>query len=343
MRLLVAEILYPEGHKALDNRLVELLAEDNEIDLIDNRGFFRNLPCSKLCNILNIPQFFSNRLEPLISLLFIVNYIILAFAIRNRKYDKIILLSVRNDSLFWVYPLFRQQHIAVFHHNDIDRVMGRPFEKFLFKRLQNKIQHVVLADFIKDGMINEFKTDEDRISVVYQPKIGTSSIMTQMPFFDDEKYIIGLGRSTNEDFLLQLIEEDKKRSGKLCYRIIMRSKNIQYSSERLLITTDFYSREEFDRILCHASACVALYNSYNLRYSGIIDDSLSIGKPVIGNDIPVFRYFYEKYKGCCHIIFSASDLFAIASGELPEINERLAKAFLCSHSDENVKSQLSKI
>ena len=344
MRLLVVEILYPEGHKALDNRLIELLAEDNEIDLIDNRDFFKKLSCSKLCNLISIPQFFSNRLEPLISLLFVINYIILAFAIRKKKYDKVIFLSIRNDSFFWVYPLFRKQHICAFHHNDIDRTLGRPYEKFLFKRLQNRIQHVVLADFIKDGMIKSLNTDKDKISIVYQPKIGDGQLQDVFePFFDEKKYVIGLGRSVNEDFLRQLIETDKSFSGKLNYKIIMRSKNIRYSSERLLITTDFYSREEFDRIMHNASACIALYNSYNLRYSGIIDDALSIGKPVIGNNIPVFRYFSEKYKGCCHIIDSASDLFVIASGELPVINEEMIKCFQKNHSDENVRRQLSAI
>lgn len=343
MKLLVAEVLYPEGHKALDNRLIELLAEDNDVDLVDSKGFFKDLPCSRLCNLINLPQFFSNKLEPLISLLFIINYLILAFAIRKRKYDKIILLSVRNDSLFWVWPFFCRRNIAVFHHNDIDRTLGRPFEKFLFTKLQNKIQHVVLADFIKDGMVRNLHTKDDKVSIVYQPKIGNDKVTNLEPYFKEDKYFVGLGRSTNEDFLYQLIETDKQYSGTLNYKIIMRSKNIKYSSERLLITTDFYSREDFDRIMQHASACIALYNSYNLRYSGIIDDSLSIGKPVIGNDIPVFRYFFEKYKGCCHIITSASDLFAIASSELPEINEEMVNAFLYSHSDENVKAQLSNI
>ena len=343
MRLLVAEILYPEGHKALDNRLIELLAEDNEIDLIDSHGFFGSLPCHRLCRIISIPQWFSNWLEPLISFLFVINYIMLYFAIMRRKYDKVILLSVRNDSLFWVYPLFRHQHLCVFHHNDIDRTLGRPFEKFLFKKFQNRIHHVVLADFIKEGMIKLLHTHEEQIAVVYQPMIGDGRARDYTPYFEDEKYIIGLGRSTDEEFLQQLIEIDKRYAGKLNYKIIMRSKTIRYSSERLFITTESYSREEYDRIMHHASACIALYTSYNLRYSGIIDDALSAGKLIIGNNIPVFRYFSEKYKGCCHIIDSALDLFVIVSGELPVINEEMIKCFQKNHSDENVRKQLSAI
>lgn len=342
-RLLVAEILYPEGHKALDNRLIELLAEENEIDLVDHRDFFKELSCSKLCNTVNIPQFFSNRWEPLISFLYILNYVILAFAIRKKKYDKVFLLSVRNDSLFWVYPLFRHQHLCVFHHNDIDRTLGRPFEKFLFKKLQNRIQHVVLADFIKTGMVSQFHTHDENISVVYQPIIGDIRTRDYTPYFEEEKYIIGLGRSTDEGFLQKLIETDKRYSGRLKYKIIMRSKNIRYSSERLFITTESYSREEYDRIMHHASACIALYTSYNLRYSGIIDDALSAGKLIIGNNIPVFRYFSEKYKGCCHVIDSAQDLFVIASGALPMIKEEMIKRFLEYHSDKNVRRQLNAI
>lgn len=343
MRLLVAEILYPEGHKALDNGLIELLAEENEIDLVDNRGFFKKLACSELCHLINIPQFFSNRLEPLISFLFILNYIILAFAVRKKRYDKVILLSIRNDSFFWVYPLFRKRHICVFHHNDIDRTLDRPYEKFLFKRLQNRIQHVVLADFIKEGMIKILHTNEGNVSIVYQPKTGECKPKVFEPYFKEERYIIGLGRATNEDFLRQLIETDKSFSGRFNYKIIIRSKHIRYSSERLLITTDLYSREEFDRIMHHASACLAFYDNYNLRYSGIIDDALSIGKPVIGNDIPVIRYFFEKYEGCCHIIHSTLDLFMIASGELPIINEEMIKCFRKNHSDENIRKQLRAI
>ena len=130
----------------------------------------------------------------------------------------------------------------------------------------------------------------------------------------------------------------------LPYKLYMRNKTIDFSGKNLQITNRYLSREEYNKLLLEAKACVLFYpKEYNLRYSGIIGDSLEYGLSVYGNNIPVVRYYSELYPNTCHLLDSPKVLFdeiqkSKVDAFLPDIKDYYEK-----HSYKYISSQLQNM
>lgn len=341
MQVVIAETLYPEGHKKLNKSFIELISANHDVTLLNNNNYFSIE--SKKVNVIDVFQFKPKYFEIIYTIVYFINIVLIAIKIRNLQYDKLIFLSTRIDSLYFALPLFKKNSIVVVHHNDIDRMLNRPFENCIFKRYMNKISHVVLADFIKEGLIRETKVDNENVHVVYQPCVHKVDI-DQLKISERKNLIIGLGQSLSSAIITDLIKLDTNRPIKWYNYLKIRSKNVEYNSNNLEVSSKYLSDEEYYNRLADAVACLVIYpKSFNYRYSGVIDDALSHGLVVYCNDIPVSKYFMSLYPNSCRPLKDLNELLTILSSKVNPADESEIQAFINSHSSKKVADQWNHV
>jgi len=353
-RIVVAEVLYPEGHKYYNERLIGVLSSIADVLLLDNGSYYNamTLP-SNVEKVMikhsepSVERFYRVKkflpfikYEPLLLLSYIKYYYRISRIAKKYGIKKIVLLTVQNNALSMSLPFFKGIDVYIFHHNDIDAIDYRPIDTKLFKLSMNKVYHMVLAQFIKDGLIKLSGVGEDRVYVIHEPS-SIDKDVDKISFTGRQPIIIGLGTTCEENVLKEFEELDKKYTTKLPFSIILRNKEIEYEGNNLRIIKKYLTREEFDYFLSNATACLVLYpNDFKMRYSGIIDDALNNGMGVYGSNIPVMHYFSKEYPESCHILYSAEDCFSILQKEFKTAETQDIKRFIQRHSFEYVKNQL---
>ena len=353
-KVIVAEMLYPEGHRALNKKYIELLSEIADVTIIDDGQYFatmglpldikiiktkRRIPSAE--KFLKIKKYIPFlKFEPIEMIAHFMNLISIRLVLRGIPFDKIILMSSRLDALSLSIPFFPQNKIAVFHHYEIDRLLERKADQFFFKRSYNKYDHLFLAEFIRDGLIKYYPIKAINCHIVYQPLIDGQTLDT-VNIDQRNRTIIGLGQTCDRSLLDKLIQIDKEADVVPANKILLRDKKTEYLGKNLEVIKRYLTRDEFNGFLNNYAACVLMYpSSFNLRYSGILDDALSHGMSIYGNDMPVVRYFHEKYPKSCHIFYSIEELHEIACQGVLSADRGEIENFINSHSDDNIKMQL---
>lgn len=349
MKVVVSEMLFPEGHVELNKKYISILSNICELTVVDDGKYFSSMNLSN-CNIITFSRIVPNfhkleKIKKIIPFLkldiidFIAHYINLiriSIKIRKINYDRIIFFSARNDTLGFALPLFKRKSVYVFHHVDLDLMSLKAHYLWAFKRNMSGYYHITLADFIKTGMIETFGINPDLVKVVYQPIVNNINFCSGIR----KRIIIGLGKGIDPEQLDFMIQYDKSHKERLNYQIILRDNNIEYVGRNLVVTKEYFSRDKYERYLNEASLCVILYPfSFNLRYSGVADDALSHGLPVIGNDIKVINYFSDKYPGYCHVINDLTLLFKLPDSYFYAPVEMIER-FRNNHSDKNVSEMI---
>lgn len=356
MKLLVSEVLYPEGHKYYNERLIKVLSTIGEILLLDDGAYYdqMNLPNNVIRERIvhkepSVEKFYKLRkylpfikYEPLLLWSYIKYYRRISKIAKKNKIKNIILLTVQNNALSLSLQFFKGMNVYVFHHNDIDAINRRPIDTKLFKRSMNRVYHMVLAQFIKDGLVELTGVESDRVFVIHEPSsIGNS--VENISFIERERIFVGLGDTCEETIINDFQKIDKEISTQLPYKIILRNKIIEYNGNNLKIIKGYLTREEFDYYLTKAICCLVFYpDSFKMRYSGIIDDALNNGMRVYGTDIPVMHYFAKEYPESCHILKNIKDCFTTLQDNPRTANPNEVRRFIESHSFEYVKNQLVK-
>lgn len=74
-------------------------------------------------------------------------------------------------------------------------------------------------------------------------------------------------------------------------------------------------------------------------------DALVAKKKVIGRNIPIVRYYAQKYPSCCSFFEGIDDLMKkiVLDNIALNVNEEVYTSFLDAHSDQVITSQLNEI
>lgn len=354
--IVVAEMLYPKGHLTLNRRYIEVLSSVYNVVVIDDGKYFSHINLPDTVQIIkviswkpSVDRFYKlKRLFPFIKydpidfFAHLFNLIVISTRLMFYNYRKIIFMSVRNDVISFGRFLFRRDSIIAFHHYDIDYLQSHPRQIPLFKQGMNRMDHIVLADFIKKGWLNQFQLNPNRVHVVHQPLVDKTDYHSFLNI-KRKPIVISLGLTIDEEILSSIISIDKNNRRKLPYQIIIRHRSIEYVGNNVNVITGYFDRSVYDNYLKTASACLVLYpQSYKLRYSGVIDDALGHAMNVYGNNIDVMRYFADKYPNSCKVLNSIDDLFNLSISE-EGINREDFSAFVSYHSDSAILKQFSSI
>ena len=342
MKIAVVQMRYPQGHRRLDQEYLRILSKDHELLIVDDGKYFTDDFCSVIgAERIHVHPLMVNRIELLQRILHYINltFILLKLKLKRKKYDALLFLNIHNA--LYYYKWLPKKKVVLFHHQDIDAALSyAPYSEKL-KNESNRFRHICLAEFIKNGLIEEFDVNKDNTFVVYQPLVF--DVKDDNPKAK-ENLLIGIGRSTDETIIQKMVEYDKKLYECGCNTFIMRSKIIEYSGHVLTVIKGYMPRDEYESLYDRAKVSVVTYPpGYKLRYSGIIDDSLSKGLAVFANENPCSSYFASIYPSCVRVFKTPEELWDMVQQELPNPNRDELSLFLEKHSAETVRKQFKKV
>lgn len=355
-KIVVAEMLYPKGHRTLNQRYIEVLSLNYDVIIVDDGNYFTQLQMPNNVKVLKVLSWKPSvsrflkikkivpflKYDPLDFVSHLFNLVIISVRLLFCDYHKIIFMSVRNDVISIALPLFKRNSVIAFHHYDIDHLQSHSREIPLFKRGMNKMNHIVLAEFIKKGWLKQFKIEPNRVHVVHQPLVDFLRDMS-LAEKKREPTVISLGLTIDDALLKEILARDKEIKEKLPYTIILRHSTLNYVGLNVKVISGYLDREVYNDYLNTAAACLVLYpTSYQLRYSGVIDDALGHAMRVFGNNIEVVRYFAKKYPQSCTVINTMDDLFNLTIA-CEGMNRQEYSLFLANHKDSEIIKQFESV
>ncbi len=334
--IVIAEMHYSKSHLKLNERYIDLISTFADIILVTDGEYFR----SKFDTIktIKIKRFYSKRIDYLKYFLHVLNLVQIAWKIRKIDYSSILFLSIHSRSLLKCLGLFKKNSIVAFHHYDIDRMLNSDYETNLFNKRANKFKHLVLASFIKEGLCKKTSVLPENVYIVNQPKIVNS----QERELKKRDIVLSIGQAYNSILIDELIEKILSTNTELRYKLVIRTKNKTLKDKDVELFSGFLEREAYDELFTRAVAILITYpDTYQLRYSGVIDDALSKGIPVICNDLPISRYFSKLYPHSCKIFLSINELIEILKNPIDSENSDF-RNFELSRTDSIIISQLEQ-
>ena len=135
--------------------------------------------------------------------------------------------------------------------------------------------------------------------------------------------------------------ETIKKSGK---HIILRTKTLDiFDNGFLTIIKGWLSQEQYEKYINQTqSILVSFPESFRYRVSATVLEGLINKKIIIGADVPLMRYYADKYPSLCFIYKNGEVLDAIENMGRHQINMQSYDAFLQDHSDMNLQVIMEK-
>lgn len=338
--IIIADMYYPQTHSYLNNEWIRIISGFAKVTIVDDGKLFDSVEFSEPnYQRIKVKPIFTKHFNLLELILHIFNLIVIAWKVRKINYTKLFFLTVHNDALIYALPLFKKNRVVCAHHNDLDGLMYRNTSKKHFKEKAHLLKHVVLADFIRDGLLKEFPELKKEVFVVNEPLQYYSEKSVRK-----EKMVVSMGRDNDISLIENLINYDSQHEFKSSYNFLIRSRKVNYVGNNIEVTSRYFSRDEFDDIQDTASVALLLYpQSYNLRYSGIIDDALSHHLIVLSTDFPMARYYNSLMPNNVRIIKNVIDVFNLVDTESFLFDNEELQIFLDLHKRSSVERQLKQV
>ncbi len=309
---MIPKILYMElldnnyGNKKLDISVIDALSDFAQVTVVTVKNWFDcSLQNVELIEYDNTCDFKNNK----------INYY--AIHVQNlmtaRRIDK----QYDFDCLFFAsfhsyvmalsrFVIDRTDRIYIMHHNNIDWINNSKLGMLLFPLYKNKVNHVVLNDFIKRYLVDEFSISNSRVHVLPHP-LNKERQNSQKLY-----NCVGISNSNDENWVRYIYDREIK-SGDLEKRglkVVLRAKSFSYSGKALKILNHYLSTDEYYSYISSTEQMFLPFpSSFRYRMSGSIIDALSNHTKVIGSKIPVFQEFEREYPNLCHTVNSAEEFW----------------------------------
>jgi hypothetical protein len=340
VKILYLDFLYPEGHIRQNIEYINCLSHFSKV----------YVPCPKTrynsgilkAEILKNDAFkikegrIHNRLSS-------IGAMLRSAVLTRKKNPDYIFVSTYETMAFAIGRLFFRKHDQLFllQHFNIDELENK-IKRWFFKSYMKKVDHIVFEDFIREYLIEKFKLDEKRIHVL------PHQLNENLPKVNGEKKYscVGLSNSNDEKIIAEIINIEKQYGilKQAKRRVVLKSKTIEFDNGYLKVFKGYIADDEYNEYIDH-SECLYMPFSMTFRYrmSGTLVDALSNNKIVLGSDIPLMRYYANKYPSACKIVYGAKDIFEYilkletddASGEFKQFKE--------SHSSKIIIERLRSI
>lgn len=349
MKIAIVDMYYEYGHKGLNTSLVKILNSFSDIILLDYQEYYKNISSSEKLSKIQLRRIFpimGNRISRLIRNC--LNLSIICRMLFRKEYDAILIVTYDNISLSIMWTLLKRKPIYIIHHNNIDGFRDKA-ENFFFKRYMNHVNHIVFAEFIKEGLISKMNVNRDRVFVLDHPLVKMLTIDVGNDCINKEttnKIFVSLGLGSDENLIQQLIEIDKENGyfENNCMKLILRSRLNNYESKGLKVFTGILPEDEYYKLYKMSSAYLLLYpETFQNRFSGSILNALQCGKCVISTDIPIARYFSTYYPNNCRIITNIENLLTELTDFNLRFNYKEYEELLRRHDDSTIRKQAMHI
>lgn len=343
MRIGVAEVLYPKGHKELDINTINVISDIADVYYFSYRDFLNTERLSKGVEVINLHrQFNFQHVAKLITFSRIVNLLMIKKAMNKNDLtiDSLVLLSFDNSLTKYVSKIFTGLRVYVIHHDDVDKIPETITDEE--KVYYNKIHHIVYENYIKEGLVKKTQCEESMIHVVPHPIVFE---YRSDRIFKNRKVVLSIGWSNDESLISELISRCKKLNKKLIYKIIIRSKNQSYKDDNLEVISGFLSKEKYESLMKSADLQAVLYpNNFKYRYSATFQTALLQGCYVLVNDVYIGRKLNQMFPNSTHLLSNIEELLSLDETILNRIpNEKDIQLMMIKHGDKNISKVFDRI
>lgn len=342
MKILIADMQYPKGHLSFNKHIIDIISSDHEVTVINTQDFYKNIDNE----VIKIDNFwFPKRFDLAKRIAYSYNLLLLKNKIKNIEYDYIIFLSYENVALSFVYKKFK--NVVIFHHNNID-LLKSSYELGRFKKYMNKVQHVVMAEFIKDGLIKKTSVQPNQVTVVNHPLMETSSTIeiSGKDEKTEKRLFVGLGLGNDELLVKDIIDVELKTRllEKNNIQLVLRSKQYNVDEVGIKVFNSFLPYDEYLDMYSKSSGCLLCYPmSFENRFSGSFMNAFQSRKKIIATENPMGTYLKNEYPINSDTIKNAEDLI----NKLINFDENFSEVeydkFKDMHSDKNIYLELMKV
>jgi len=349
MKIAIVDMIYPFGHKALNSSLIKILKSFSDIILLDYQDYYENIHVDEKLNKIQIKKLlFVSRITILKTICNCINLMIIKRKLFRQEYDALLITTYENVSLSTMRFLFKNKPLYIIQNNNIDLLQSKT-DTFFFRRYMNSVNHIVFAQFIKEGLTLKMNVNPDRVFVLEHPLIKGFAIDVKNDYINksaNKKVFVSLGLSSDENLIRQLIKIEKeseyfKNNG---MKLILRSSIYKYESDGLRVFTGTLPEDEYYRLYKTSSAYLLLYpKTFQNRFSGSFLDALQCGKCIISTDIPIAHYFKNLYPINCRIITDAKDLLVVLANYDFNFSHKEYNNFLKRHDDSVIRVQAMSI
>lgn len=343
MNIGVVEVLYPDGHKEIDKKMIKILSQMGNVYYFAKKEFIKSEELEISINIVQLSKQFNLRhISFAIKIARLLNLLLIYRKMKREKIklDALVLLSIDNSLSKSIKKLFGSIPIYAIHHDDIDKI--NRYSSHMRKKF-NCLNHLVFEEYIKNGLIQKTGCEESKIFVIPHPIVFKSE---RKRILDGaSKCLLGIGWSNDEDFINNCIEISKNLKEKLPYKIVLRSKIYAYEDDNLKVISGFLSKQAYDNLIEQADIQLIWYpSSFCYRYSATFQTALLQSSYVIVNNVFLGKELKKQYPNSVYIMKTAKELFKLSDeivNRKPDKSdiERMEK----KHSDESILNILQNI
>lgn len=188
-------------------------------------------------------------------------------------------------------------NIYLMSHINIDNYGNSSIKRWMFNMIKDRYLHIVQCGFIADYLKSEFSIDN--VLVWPHPLNNIKKTHSQRDID-----CAGLSYSNDETIILNFIEAEKNKQifKKNNLRVILKSKTKTYDNGFLTVFQGRIPDSEYDDIINRAyTILIPFPQSFKMRMSGTLMDSLTNKKIVIASPIPVILECKKIYPSIVHV------------------------------------------
>ena len=343
MKIGIAEVLYPNGHKDLDINTMNIISTIADVYYFSYREFLDPMRLNESIKVINLhKQFLFHHFAKIITLFRIINLMIIKRIIKKQQItiDALLLLSFDNTLTKHVSKIFSKIQVYVIHHDDIDKIPEIVASRK--KNYYSKIHHIVYEDYIKEGLSKKTHCDNSMVHVVPHPVVfeyGFDRIS------QCRKVILGIGWSNDEILISKLISMSKRLKEKLPYKIIIRSKYQSYQDDNLEVISGFLAKDKYNNLIKNSTLQLILYpDTFKYRYSATFQTALLQGCYVLVNNVFIGRKLNQMFPNSTYLLPHIEELLSLDKVILNKSpDEKDILSMMEKHSDENISKIFSRI
>jgi hypothetical protein len=359
MRILYLDLLSPYGHISLNIILLRILEKFASVDVAWKQSYAENDSLSKIVRTFYLIPLdyyqFGSKIDYRIKNIKIIKWILKNIDIN--KYDLIFISSYETISFSLAWPKKLHPRVVILNHNNLDELVDKR-KFFFFKHIPKYVEHIVFEEYMKEYLLKEVKIS-NKVWVVNHPidlsKVDNyKKIVDKSKICKEDKIIFAPSGSNDENFIAQLVNLQKGKNllSQFPFKLIVKSKEVQYQDNHLVVTKKYFDYEEYISYFGNSLLILLPYpKDFHYRISGALFDCFAFKKRFISSSVPIFKYYINKYPEIGETFDSINEfqeiLFRISKEPMnysfPEISFYVNNSFAIiqnDYSNEQIEKEL---
>lgn len=350
MKVLYVDITSPIGHKNYNYRILSFISKMADVDVAFKKDYLIEFDKESINKIFSIPkEYFPDNLHTskmgsrLFKIVYRLNYYksmkCIEEIIKKNNYDIVFFSSI--EVISFCLSTLNPKTKYVFVDHAITEIEKNKTKRFFWKRINKNIDVIVMENYIKDFLENKIGI-RNKVCLLKHPLPDIEHYKSSKSDEINEKFIYAPSGSNDEEFVNYLLKNENLIKD---FKIVIKSKKINYNSPNLYIFNSRISESEYYNLMLNCSFVLLPYDDdYNYRVSGVFYEAIQFDKMVLLNSNNSLEFYAErypntvlKYNGYTGFINTIKNLkdVEVDNEEIEQIKEE--------YSDKAIKNQLKSI